>query len=118
MKNLIIVNLILFLFAGIGFAKTKPVTLKGYLLDNVCIKVNKENLPACAPAYKKECALNPACSESGYALYTDDGKLIPLTKKSNAKALAFLKNTESTLKVTIAGRMSGKYLEIISIQNQ
>ena len=108
----------LFVFAGICFAKTKPVTVKGYLLDNVSIRVNKANLPACALTYKKECALDPACSISGYAVYTEDGKLIPLTKTSNARALTFLKKPSNTLKVTIIGNMSGKFLEIISIQNQ
>jgi hypothetical protein len=116
-KFIIVVNLVLFVFAGIGFAKTKPVTVKGYLLDNVCIRVNKANLPACAPAYKKECALDPACSVSGYAVYTDSGTLIPLTKTSNARAITFLKTPGTTLKVTVIGNMSGKYLEILSIKN-
>ena len=118
MKKSIIFSLMLFVFAGICFAKTKPVTVKGYLLDNVCIRVNKANLPACAPTYKKECALDPACSISGYAVYTDSGTLIPLTKTSNARALTFLTKPSSTLKVTITGNMSGKYIEILSIQNQ
>ena len=118
MKKFIVVSLLLFLSAGIGFSKAKPITVKGYILDNVCIKLNKKDLPACVAKYTKECALQPACSESGYALYTDEGKLMPFTKNSSLRVKAFLKNNESTIKVSVAGEKTGKYLEIITIQNQ
>ncbi|MCB4791820.1 MAG: hypothetical protein LHV68_08030 [Elusimicrobia bacterium] len=118
MKKFIVVSLMFFLFAGIGFAKSKPITVKGYILDNVCIKLNQKDLPGCAAKHTKECALTPACYESGYAVYTDEGKLIPLSKKATAKTRAYLKNTESSIKVMISGEKSGKYLDIITIQNQ
>lgn len=118
MKRFIVVNLMFFLFTGIGLAKGKPIIVSGIIVDNMCATANKENLAAFIPSHTKECALMPDCSASGYSLYMDDGKLTPFTKEGSLRVKAFLKNTESKLKVTVTGEKSGKYLKIINIQNQ
>jgi hypothetical protein len=95
----------------------QPVNLAGTLIDNQCAQAHQADLAAFVPTHTKDCALMPACVKSGYSLYTEDGKLLPFTKKSNAKIAEFLQGPASGLRVQITATKAGRYLQLATIQN-
>jgi len=96
----------------------KDRVYSGVVLDNACAKTNSENLAAAANGHTKECALKPESQASGYSLYTSEGQLIPFTKKSKAKIVAFLQQPDSSTEVEVTGKRTGKYLQLVGIKNK
>lgn len=68
--------------------------------------------------HTRECAL--ACSKSGYALVTADGKFLKFDEAGNARALAMLKklNKDKDLKANVSGTLTGDVLQVEGIQFQ
>lgn len=100
-------------------AATTPeaTVLKGDVIDNMCAGMNKDNLADFVKTHTKECALKPACIDSGYSIFAD-GKLYKFDKDSNAKVAEFLKKADSKLQVTITAKQVGDELSLVSIENQ
>ena len=69
-------------------------------------------------SHTRECAL--ACSKSGYALVTADGKFLKFDEAGNARALSQLKTLakEKDLKAKVSGTLSGDILKVDSIEFQ
>jgi len=68
--------------------------------------------------HTRECAL--ACSKSGYALVTADGKFLKFDEAGNARAFSQLKTLakEKDLKAKVSGTLSGDILKVESIEFQ
>jgi len=100
-------------------AVTTPeaTVLKGDVIDNMCAGMNKDNLADFVKTHTKECALKPACIDSGYSIFAD-GKLYKFDKDSNVKVAEFLKVTDSKLQVTVTAKQVGDELNLVSIENQ
>ena len=103
-------------FSLANFAQ-ENITLKGTIIDNKCAEANKANLSNFIKTHTKECALMPACTASGYALYTNERLLMKFDKESSAKVAEFLKKPDSTLNVTVVVKQVGSELNLISIAN-
>lgn len=69
-------------------------------------------------SHTRECAL--ACSKSGYALVTADGRFLKFDEAGNARALATLKklNKDKDLKAKVSGTLAGDVLKVESIEFQ
>jgi hypothetical protein len=69
-------------------------------------------------SHTRECAL--ACSKSGYALVTADGKFLKFDEAGNARALATLRklNKEKDLKAKVSGTLAGDVLKVENIEFQ
>jgi len=67
-------------------------------------------------SHTRECAL--ACSKSGYALVTGDGRFLKFDEAGNARALAALKKLtkEKDLKAKVLGALEGGVLKVESIE--
>lgn len=104
--------------AGVTVADvTGAMTLKGYIIDNMCANANKDTLAEFVTTHTKECALKPGCIDSGYSIFAD-GQLYAFDKDSTAKIAEFLKKDESTLQVTVTAKQVGDELSLVSIENQ
>ena len=95
----------------------EATVLKGDVIDNMCAGMNKDNLADFVKTHTKECALKPACIDSGYSIFAD-GKLYKFDKDSNAKVGEFLKVADSKLQVTVTAKQVGDELSLVSIENQ
>ncbi|MDD5108795.1 MAG: hypothetical protein PHC29_04730 [Candidatus Omnitrophica bacterium] len=91
--------------------------LKGDIIDNMCAGMNKDTLADFVKTHTKECALKPACMETGYSIFAD-GKLSKFDKDSNAKVAEFLNKADSKLQVAITAKQVGDELSLVSIENQ
>ncbi|MDO8489112.1 MAG: hypothetical protein Q7S42_03265, partial [Candidatus Omnitrophota bacterium] len=77
---------------------SEVLTLTGDIIDNMCAGMNKDTLSDFVKTHTKECALKPACMDTGYSIFVD-GKLSKFDKDSNAKVAEFLKKADSKLQV-------------------
>jgi len=93
------------------------LTLKGDVIDNMCAGMNKDTLAEFVKTHTKECALKPACIDSGYSIFAD-GKLYKFDKYSNSKVAEFLKKTDSKLQAAVTAKQVGDELSLVSIENQ
>ena len=105
--------------ASLAFAQgqaTDTVTVKGSIIDNMCLDAHKtEDLAAFIKTHSKECVLK--CEASGYAIFAD-GILNKFDQDSNAKIIEFLKKEDSKLDVVVAAKKAGEELSVVSIENQ
>ena len=95
----------------------EAIVLKGDVIDNMCAGMNKDTLGEFVKTHTKECALKPACMDSGYSIFAD-GKLYTFDKESNTMVAEFLKKADSKLQVSVTAKQVGDELSLVSIENQ
>ena len=98
-------------------APAEAMVLKGDVIDNMCAGMNKDTLAEFVKTHTKECAIKPACMDSGYSIFSD-GKLYAFDKDSSIKVAEFLKKADSKLQVTVTAKQVGDELGLVSIENQ
>lgn len=65
----------------------KRQTVTGYLVDVACASENASHPePGFAAKHTKDCLQMPDCERSGYAILTEDNKIIRLDKQSSENA--------------------------------
>jgi hypothetical protein len=112
---------VLVLFAAsLAFAQgAKTVTLKGYVVDQMCAKTlaKKENVMEKAGAHTRKCALEEGCTESGYGLFSE-GKYYRFDDKGSEKAKAMIEGSkrESALMFEATGSVDGDMLTVKSLK--
>ena len=118
MKKLFLSGLLLCFVLSFALAQETTVTLKGDIIDNMCAGTKSpEELTAFVKTHSKDCALAPACAESGYSIFAD-GKLNKFDKDSGAKIEEFLKKADSKLQVVVEAKTAGEELSLVSVKNQ
>ena len=117
-----------------GFAAAAPVAdikgvdIKGVLMDQMCsgkadlrISGATGNLVGgriVAEAHTRECALKPACQESGYGVYTDDNKFLRFDRGGDRKALAAIKASSKLddLEVEVTGEVKDDSIKVTTLK--
>jgi|FLYL01.1.fsa_nt_gi hypothetical protein len=92
--------------------------VEGVLIDQMCsMKAVKEGQKAAA-MHTKDCALMPDCVNSGYGVYTSDGKFLKFDAKGNQEAQKALKATKQkdNLKVKVSGNIDGDTIKVSSLK--
>jgi hypothetical protein len=81
------------------------------LVDNNC----KERMKANPDAHTTSCALK--CADSGYGVYTADGKWLKLDDAGNKAAVAALKKVKKTdhLRADVDGTLKGDEIQVKSL---
>lgn len=113
-------------FAGIAQEKKADapagpatVTLKGYVVDQMCSKsmLKKDNPMLKAASHTKECALEDACAASGYGLFSE-GKWYVFDEAGSAQARAAIEKgkREKGLAFEVSGKVDGNKLAVVSIK--
>ena len=95
------------------------MTLRGYVVDAMCAKgmVGKENVMKRAAAHTKVCALEEACSASGYGIFAD-GKWYKFDAAGDKKAKGMIGASprEKGLAFKVMGRQSKDYFAVSSLE--
>jgi hypothetical protein len=110
----------LLLFAVAAFSTLAADTkVNGYLVDLSCANENAAK-PDWGAKHTRMCLRLPDCEASGYAVLTDDKKVIRFDKAGNDEAKKFLaaitKNKD--IKVTVTGAVSGDQMTVTKIDLQ
>ena len=97
-----------------GQSGSQKVT--GYLVDGICAS-NHYTEADYGTNHEKSCSLMPGCIESGYALITDDRRVLKFDASGNEKALTLIKATDKAKdwKVVVAGKVDGQTIAVDSI---
>ena len=97
----------------------KTVTLKGYVVDQMCAKslAKKENVMEKAAGHTKKCALEEGCTESGYGLFSD-GKYYTFDEKGSAHAKEIIEGSkrEKELMFEASGSLKGDILTVKTLK--
>ena len=105
--------------AGKSTAGVKKVSLKGYVVDQMCAKgmAKKADPMQKAASHSKDCALEDHCSASGYGIFSD-GKYYPFDEDGSQKAMSLIKKEkrEKGLAYEVSGTLEGTTLKLSSIQ--
>ena len=119
--SIFMVGMVTFLIQGFQLeafsVEEETLTIKGVIIDNRCVDLNKNNLADFVKTHTKQCALMTACVASGYSVYSD-GKIQKFDEPSNKKIVEFLKKSDSKLQVVINAKKSGELISLVSIENQ
>ncbi len=127
MKKLTGIMLLIALAAGMAFAgdsdksNAKTQTITGYLVDVACAKENAAHPePGFAAKHDKGCLQMAECVQSGYAILTDDNKVIKLDKQSNETAKSLIASTDKkdNWKITATGVLNGDTFSAQSLKLQ
>jgi hypothetical protein len=95
-------------------AAEKATAYSGYLIDRTCeasiTHAKGDPLPA-LKLHSRDCALEPTCSEAGYALYSN-GRFIDFDSKGNQIVHKYYEGTklESGHYVVVVGSLKGNLL--------
>lgn len=119
MRKIMMLAVVLCFTISLAFAESPAiVTLKGYIIDNICASTQKvEHLAEYVKLHPKDCAVMPSCAEAGYSIFFD-GKLMKFDKKSNIMIERFLNKPDSKLQVVVKAKKIGDALSLVSIVNQ
>lgn len=108
---------VLVLFAAVAIsAFAADTTVKGYLVDRSCSAEKKFK----ADEHTKDCLQMDECVKSGYAVMTDDKKVIAFDKAGNAQAKKFIASLkkEKDIKVAVTGTVNGDTMTVNKIELQ
>lgn len=100
-------------------AEAKTVTMKGYVVDQMCAKgfLKKENFMQKAAAHPQECALDEACAASGYGIFSD-GKWFTFDDAGSKQAKTLIEKSkrEKELMFEVSGKVDGGTIAVASIK--
>jgi hypothetical protein len=115
--------LVLFVAAGVAGQEKKDAgevtTLKGYVVDQMCGKgmAKKPNPMEKAAGHTRDCALEDACSASGYGIFSD-GKYVKFDAAGNKLAKEAIEKSkrEKGLYFEVKGTVNGEMLAVSSVK--
>jgi hypothetical protein len=120
MKKLALILLALILLATVAIgAFAADTTVKGYLVDRACAATDG-NEAGFGAKHTKECLQMPDCEKSGYAVLTEDKKVIVFDKNGNAQAKKFIAalTKKKDVRVTVTGTVNGDQITVSKIELQ
>jgi len=120
MKKLVLILFTLMLLAAVAVsAFAADTTVKGYLVDRMCA-ADDASTPGFWPKHTKECLQMPDCEKSGYAVLTEDKKVIVFDKNGNAQAKKFIAalTKKKDIRVTVTGTVNGDQMTVSKIELQ
>jgi hypothetical protein len=115
MKKVLLI--LLALMAVSAFAAN--TTVKGYLVDRACAAEDGSH-DGFGANHTKGCLQMPPCAKSGYAVLTDDKKVINFDDKGNEQAKKFIEGLTKTkdIKIAVSGDMNGENITVTKIELQ
>jgi hypothetical protein len=71
-----------------------------------------------AEAHTRECALKPACQNTGYGVYTSDNKFLKFDGAGDRRALAAIKASKKLddLEVEVTGEVKGDTIKVAALK--
>jgi hypothetical protein len=97
----------------------RPVqALVGTLVDVTCATDPKRDLNKLRSEHTRKCLLMPVCSESGYALLTDDDRVLKFDTEGNNLARKLILNhaQNQNWRISVAGAPDGDHFKVARIK--
>ena len=113
-------KLILALFMALAVSSfAADTTIKGYLVDVACAAEEGQKAGFGAK-HTKDCLEMDDCAKSGYAVLTDDKKVIKFDQAGNAQAKKFIADLKKTkdIRVNVTGSVKGDTMTVSNIALQ
>jgi hypothetical protein len=124
MTRALMMGLLVLAWTGTGLAQekstgAKTVTLKGYVVDQMCARsiAKKANVMEKAARHTRECCFHDACAASGFGIFYD-GKWAPFDEKGSdlAKKALEASKRETGMFFVVQGKMDGETLMVSSLK--
>jgi hypothetical protein len=114
---LLLSQLALVLPSALGSGKPAQAFV-GTLVDLTCATDPKKDLAKLRSEHTRKCLLMPVCSESGYALLTDDDQVLKFDREGNKLAgkLIAEHSRNQNWRITVAGVPDGGYFNVLRIK--
>ena len=104
-------------------AAPKPVsahkeTVRGYLVDLVCLKEEAGKFPDFAPNHTRKCLQMPACAQGGYAVLLPSNEVLAFDEHGNelARKLIASRQQEKGFVVKATGTRQGDRFHLLRIE--
>jgi hypothetical protein len=101
-----------------GRAAPKIVTVRGHLVDMVCVKEEAARLPELGPRHTRKCLQMPACRESGYGLLLPSNEVLRFDQRGNdlATKLVSERHPESGWLLRAQGKQAGGMFAVTTLE--
>ncbi len=92
--------------------------MKGYLVDIACLRQRSSELDALGPKHTKQCLTMPQCERSGYAVLTNDLKVVKLDAAGNEKAKKVIASSkrEKNYRIAATGNVIGDEMRVSKLE--
>jgi hypothetical protein len=93
-------------------------TVRGYLVDLVCIKEEADKFTDFGPDHTKKCLQMPVCARGGYAILLPSKEVLPFDDHGNdlARKLIASSRQEKGFAVRATGMRQGNYFHVLRIE--
>jgi len=110
---------VLMLSLPVNGQSEETMTVRGDIIDTMCLTAHSDNLAEFVKGHTKQCVLMPSCVNSGMNIVQADGTVLKLDEESAKKVVEFLKQDDANLKIIakVQKNDDGTY-RLISIDNQ
>ena len=124
MTRILMIGLLVLVWTGATFAQGKStaaaaVTLKGYVVDQMCARsiAKKANVMEKAARHTRDCCFHDACAASGFGIFYD-GKWAPFDEKGSdlAKKALEASKREKGMFFAVKGMMDGETFVVSSLK--
>jgi hypothetical protein len=120
-SRLLLITLALPLFLGAAphpGASGHKETVRGYLVDLVCVKEEAGKFPGFGPNHSRKCLLMPACSRRGYAVLLPSSEVLSFDDHGNelARKLIASRHQEKGFVVKATGTRQGDHFLVMRIE--
>jgi hypothetical protein len=90
-------------------------TVRGYLVDLVCMKEEAGKVADFGPDHSKKCLQMPVCSRGGYAILLPTREVLSLDDRSNEMARKLISNSqkEKSFLVKATGIRQGSFFHVL-----
>jgi hypothetical protein len=102
-------------------AKPRPAeSIRGYLVDNVCVKEEADHLADLGVKHTKKCLQMPVCRESGYALFlpSHNNDVLRFDKRGNQLAAKLIngRHAEGGWLLQVTGKRNGEEFAVATLE--
>lgn len=106
--------------ADLGLKTRLQESLRGYLVDTVCVKEEAAQLADLGSKHTKKCLQMPACRESGYALLlpSSNNDVLRFDKRGNDLAARLVngRHMESGWLLRVTGKRNGDEFAVATLE--
>jgi hypothetical protein len=121
-QRLLLSFILIIWICSMGSAEDHPrkTTIKGYLVDMACVRQRSAELATIGPTHTRDCLRMAQCERSGYAVLTDDQKILrfDLVGNQKAKKLILSSNRDRNFRISVTGIVLGDEIQVAKLEMQ
>lgn len=93
-------------------------SVRGYLVDTVCVREESDQLKKLGPKHTKKCLQMPACRQGGYALLLPSNDVLRFDQRGNDLAIKLVDShrLESGWLLQATGKRTGEQFAVATLE--